>query len=79
VLTDNRFEPLRRASCAASVTTAELARRAAPFLQFPAGVVGGALAGMGLDASVVAEIAPTGVPGVLFTIRLRDLRKGGAF
>ena len=74
VLTDNRFEPLRRASCAASVSTAELARRAAPFLYFPAGIVGGALAGMGVDASVVAETGPTGIPSVLFTIRIRGLR-----
>lgn len=74
VLTDARFEPLRRASCAASVSTAELARRAAPFLHFPAGVVRGALAGLGVEAAVVAEVAPAGVPGVVVTVRVKGAR-----
>lgn len=70
VLTDARFEPLRRASIPKSGGGDEEARaRAAPFLFFPAGVVRGALAGLGIDAVVQAEVAGQGLPGAIFQIR----------
>ena len=41
--------------------------RAQPFLYFPAGVVRGCLAGLGVEASVSAESAA--LPGAVFQIR----------
>jgi hypothetical protein len=41
--------------------------RAQPFLYFPAGVVRGCLAGLGVEASVSAETS--GLPGAVFQIR----------
>ncbi|KAI9718980.1 MAG: Trafficking protein particle complex subunit 33 [Chrysothrix sp. TS-e1954] len=77
VLTDNRFEPIRRCSLpvgAAGSTGGgmeEAAKRAQPFLFFPTGLIRGVLGALGVEASVSAEVAGggTGLPGVVFTIR----------
>jgi hypothetical protein len=45
----------------------ETLAKAQPFLYFPAGVLRGALAGMGIQASVQAETSA--LPGATFQIR----------
>lgn len=42
---------------------------ATPFLNFPQGIVRGALFGLGLNADVGAEIAGVGLPSVVFVIK----------
>lgn len=75
VLTDNRFEPIRRCSLPSTPSHGgpggvdEANRRASLFLSFPTGLVRGALAGLGVEATVSAEIAGAGLPGVTFQIR----------
>lgn len=64
VLTDNSFRPLARMSMA---SPAEAVARAQPFLWFPCGVIRGALASMGLNATVQAET--NDLPGAVFQIR----------
>ncbi|KAJ9642972.1 hypothetical protein H2201_006366 [Coniosporium apollinis] len=65
VLTDNTFAPLRRMSVEKGVD-GTLAR-AQPFLFFPAGVIRGALASLGVNATVQAETSA--LPGATFQIR----------
>lgn len=69
VLTDNSFSPLRRCSLPVGQTE-EAKRRVVPFLQFPAGMVRGALSGLGVEAAVTVEVASGGVPGVVVTIKV---------
>ena len=38
-------------------------------MYFPTGLIRGALAGLNIEANVSAEIAPAGLPGVIFQIR----------
>ncbi|KAF2810956.1 transport protein particle component [Mytilinidion resinicola] len=64
VLTDNTFKPLSRMSFEKNLETIA---KAQPFLYFPSGVLRGALAGMGIQATVQAET--TQVPGATFQIR----------
>ncbi|KAL8941677.1 MAG: hypothetical protein Q9211_001721 [Gyalolechia sp. 1 TL-2023] len=64
VLTDNAFRPFARMSMS-SRTEAVLG--AQPFLGFPCGVIRGALAGMGINATVQAETSE--LPGATFQIR----------
>ncbi|KAL8701387.1 MAG: hypothetical protein Q9224_000531 [Gallowayella concinna] len=64
VLTDNTFRPLTRMSMSSST---EALVEAQPFLWFPCGVVRGALASMGIDATVQAETAE--LPGATFQIK----------
>lgn len=72
VLTDNVFGPLRR--CSLEAGKMEEARAlAAPFLNFPQGVVRGALMALGLDAEVAAEVAGPGLPGVTFLVRKKEV------
>lgn len=48
----------------------EATKQAHAFLAFPVGVVRGALAGLGIEAEVQAEVAQgTGLPGVTVTVR----------
>lgn len=68
-LTKDRFEPLRRCSLPTNKPADEATRRASLFLFFPAGLVRGALSALGVEASVNAEVAGVGLPGVVFTIR----------
>ncbi|KAK6541668.1 Trafficking protein particle complex subunit 33 [Orbilia ellipsospora] len=63
VLTDMTFRPLIRMSAASGVPAAT---KAAPFLQFPCGVIRGALSAMGVNAQVTAETP--GLPGAVFQI-----------
>ena len=45
-------------------------KQAQTFLAYPSGVIRGALAGLGIEAEVRAEVAPaTGLPGVVVTVR----------
>lgn len=73
VLTDNVFYPLRRCSLEAGRAD-EAAAKAAPFLYFPAGLLRGACAALGLEASVQAEVAGVGLPGAVFNVRLRGAK-----
>lgn len=73
VLTDNAFHLLRRCSMEAGKTE-EARRRATPFLYFPAGLIRGALSGLGMDANVTGEIAPLGLPGAVFQVRVNETR-----
>jgi len=63
VLTDNTFRPFSRMS---TETGGNAVSRAQPFLWFPCGVVRGALANMGVNASVQAE--STELPSATFKI-----------
>ena len=47
----------------------EATKQAQAFLAFPVGVVRGALAGLGAEAEVKAEVAAGGLPGVIVTVR----------
>lgn len=68
VLSDNSFGPLRR--CSLEAGKMEEARAlAAPFLNFPQGVVRGSLKALGLDSEVGAEVAGVGLPSVVFVVR----------
>lgn len=70
VLTDNRFEPLRRCSLAPG-RMEEAKVRATPFLHFPTGLLRGALAALGLEAEVKAEVVGSGLPGASFQIKMK--------
>jgi len=63
VLTDNSFRPFSRMS---AETGGNAVARAQPFLWFPCGIVRGALANMGVNASVQAET--TELPSATFKI-----------
>ncbi|QLI68745.1 E3 SUMO-protein ligase pli1 [Metarhizium brunneum] len=64
VLTDNVFRPFSRMS---TVAGGQAVVRAQPFLWFPCGIVRGALAALGLRATVQAEINE--LPGAVFQIK----------
>ncbi|KAI0887412.1 transport protein particle component [Annulohypoxylon maeteangense] len=64
VLTDNAFRPLSRMSVDPG---GQAVVRAQPFLWFPCGVVRGALAAMGIAATVQAESSE--LPGAVFQIK----------
>ncbi|KLU87897.1 BET3 family protein [Magnaporthiopsis poae ATCC 64411] len=64
VLTDNSFRPFARMSAEAG---GQAVLRAEPFLWFPCGIVRGALAAMGITATVHAET--TELPGAVFQIK----------
>ncbi|KAF7542635.1 hypothetical protein G7046_g10135 [Stylonectria norvegica] len=64
VLTDNAFRPFSRMSTEAG---GQAIVRAQPFLWFPCGVVRGALAALGINATVQAEINE--LPGAVFQIK----------
>ncbi|KAL8694509.1 MAG: hypothetical protein Q9218_000839 [Villophora microphyllina] len=64
VLTDNSFRPLSRMSMSSS---SEAVIRAQPFLWFPCGVIRGALASMGINATVQAETSE--LPVATFQIK----------
>jgi len=64
VLTDNSFRPFARMSTEAG---GQAVARAQPFLWFPCGVIRGALASMGINATVQAESSE--LPGATFQIK----------
>ncbi|KAG5982207.1 hypothetical protein E4U55_002190 [Claviceps digitariae] len=64
VLTDNAFRPFSRMSTDAG---GQALVRAQPFLWFPCGIVRGALAALGITATVQAEINE--LPGAVFQIK----------
>ncbi|CAF3435771.1 unnamed protein product [Fusarium graminearum] len=64
VLTDNVFRPFSRMSTEAG---GQAIVRAQPFLWFPCGIVRGALAALGINTSVQAEINE--LPGAVFQIK----------
>ncbi|GJN68240.1 trafficking protein particle complex subunit 33 [Purpureocillium lilacinum] len=64
VLTDNVFRPFSRMSTEAG---GQAVVRAQPFLWFPCGIVRGALAALGITATVQAEINE--LPGAVFQIK----------
>ncbi|KAI1844963.1 hypothetical protein JX265_009591 [Neoarthrinium moseri] len=64
VLTDNLFRPLSRMSTDAG---GQAVVRAQPFLWFPCGIVKGALAALGINATVQAESSE--LPGAVFQIK----------
>ncbi|KAK8115005.1 uncharacterized protein PG998_000443 [Apiospora kogelbergensis] len=64
VLTDNAFRPLARMS---TETGGQAVLRAQPFLWFPCGIVRGALAALGINATVQAETSE--LPGAVFQIK----------
>lgn len=64
VLTDNLFRPFSRMSTEAG---GQAIVRAQPFLWFPCGIVRGALAALGINTSVQAEINE--LPGAVFQIK----------
>ncbi|KAL8791436.1 MAG: hypothetical protein Q9213_000052 [Squamulea squamosa] len=64
VLTDNTFRPFARMSMS---SPSEALTRAQPFLWFPCGVIRGALAIMGINATVQAETSE--LPSATFQIR----------
>ncbi|KAI1268664.1 BET3 family protein [Xylariaceae sp. FL1019] len=64
VLTDNAFRPLSRMSAEAG---GQSVVRAQPFLWFPCGILRGALAAMGITATVQAESSE--LPGAVFQIK----------
>lgn len=63
VLTDNSFRPLSKMS---TEPGGNGVLRAQPYLWFPCGVLRGALANMGIEATVHAEC--TELPGAVFKI-----------
>jgi hypothetical protein len=78
VLTDNHFKPLTRMSfdtkkfpnavnTDGTVGDSNSLARVQPFLYFPAGLIRGCLASLGIQASVQAEC--TGLPTATFQIR----------
>ncbi|PQE08950.1 hypothetical protein CJF32_00002686 [Rutstroemia sp. NJR-2017a WRK4] len=64
VLTDHSFRPFARMSTEAG---GQAVVRAQPFLYFPCGIIRGALASMGINATVQAET--TELPGATFQIK----------
>ncbi|KAI3338912.1 BET3 family protein [Ustulina deusta] len=64
VLTDHAFRPLSRMSVDAG---GQAVARAQPFLWFPCGILRGALAAMGISATVQAETSE--LPGAVFQIK----------
>ncbi|KAJ9134470.1 Trafficking protein particle complex subunit 6B [Pleurostoma richardsiae] len=64
VLTDNSFRPFSRMS---TETGGQAVTRATPFLWFPCGIVRGALAALGINATVHAETSE--LPGAVFQIK----------
>ena len=64
VLTDNSFRPFSRMSTEAGGQTVV---KAQPFLYFPCGIIRGALASMGINASVQAETSE--LPGATFQVK----------
>ncbi|CAK7267840.1 hypothetical protein SEPCBS57363_002794 [Sporothrix epigloea] len=64
VLTDNSFRPFQRMSTEAG---GQAVVRAQPFLWFPCGIVRGALAALGITATVQAESSE--LPGAIFQIK----------
>lgn len=64
VLTDNSFKPFSRMS---TVAGGQAVVRAQPFLWFPCGIIRGALAAMGINATVQAETSE--LPGATFQIK----------
>ncbi|KAI9147939.1 Trafficking protein particle complex subunit 6b [Paramyrothecium foliicola] len=64
VLTDNVFRPFSRMS---TETGGQAVVRAQPFLWFPCGIVRGALAALGIMATVQAEVNE--LPGAIFQIK----------
>ncbi|KAI1247472.1 hypothetical protein MGN70_011362 [Eutypa lata] len=64
VLTDNAFRPLARMSADAG---GQAVLRAQPFLWFPCGILRGALAAMGINATVQGETSE--LPGAVFQIK----------
>ncbi|KAI0383058.1 transport protein particle component [Hypomontagnella monticulosa] len=69
VLTDNAFRPLARMSADPG---GHAVARAQPFLWFPCGIVRGALAAMGIAATVQAETSE--LPGAVFQIKTLPTR-----
>ncbi|KAL8873921.1 MAG: hypothetical protein Q9174_000668 [Haloplaca sp. 1 TL-2023] len=69
VLTDNTFRPLSRMSMS---TPAEAISSAQTFLWFPCGVIRGALASMGINATVQAETSE--LPAATFQIKTLTAR-----
>ncbi|KAK4179634.1 putative trafficking protein particle complex subunit 6B [Triangularia setosa] len=71
VLTDNNFRPLSRMSVETGGRSGGVQQaavvRAQPFLWVPCGIVRGALAAMGIQATVQAET--TELPGAVFQIK----------
>ncbi|KAF2404199.1 trafficking protein particle complex subunit 6A [Trichodelitschia bisporula] len=65
VLTDNTFKPLTKMSLERGRDG--MMAQAQPFLYFPAGVIRGALAAMGINATVQAECSE--IPSATFQIR----------
>ncbi|KAI0840616.1 transport protein particle component [Hypoxylon sp. FL0890] len=70
VLTDNSFRPLSRMSADPG---GQAVVRAQPFLWFPCGIVRGALAAMGIAATVQAESSE--LPGAVFQIKTVPLKQ----
>ncbi|KAI4269610.1 MAG: hypothetical protein L6R38_007408 [Xanthoria sp. 2 TBL-2021] len=64
VLTDHSFRPFARMSMS---SPSEALARVQPFLWFPCGIIRGALASMGIEATVQAETAE--LPGATFQIK----------
>ncbi|KAI9897586.1 hypothetical protein N3K66_007442 [Trichothecium roseum] len=69
VLTDNHFRPFARMSTA---TGGQAIARAQPFLWLPCGIIRGALAALGIDATIQAEINE--LPGAVFQIKTNSSR-----
>ncbi|RYP62633.1 hypothetical protein DL769_007239 [Monosporascus sp. CRB-8-3] len=68
VLTDNAFRPLSRMSADAG---GQAVARAQPFLWFPCGILRGALAAMGISATVQGETNE--LPGAVFQIKTKAI------
>ncbi|KAF3076534.1 Trafficking protein particle complex subunit 6B [Trichoderma lentiforme] len=64
VLTDNAFRPFSRMS---TETGSQAVLRAQPFLWFPCGIIRGALAALGINATVQAEVNE--LPAAIFQIK----------
>ncbi|KAL8674618.1 MAG: hypothetical protein Q9168_000993 [Polycauliona sp. 1 TL-2023] len=69
VLTDHSFRPFARMSMSSA---SEALARVQPFLWFPCGIIRGALASMGIEATVQAETAE--LPGAIFQIKTNTTR-----
>ena len=75
VLSDTRFQPLSKVSVdrrAGPKAEAEAIERAGLHLDFPAGVIRGALMALGIEASVVGEVAE--LRGATFTIKTKGYK-----